>query len=320
MTPPSRCGAGWEALVADPLPQLLDPERPAVLWRTLVELVGRPASAPAVVRARGGASASEPIASLLEQLLPDGRWATGLAPWARYAGPGWRLLAAVQLGADPDDPRLVAGLRELVASLRGEGGVTAARGAPPAPCLTARVVEAMARTGLDRLPRVEEAVAWLEEAPPGEGGGWQCPVAAHRGPGGCRVTAVALLEAAGAGAERVRDQLVRRSASALAASPPSRTSPGAVNLLRSDDVEAMHALAVSGASWREGLRPSLERVQRLQVAGARWRPARPPRSLPLGAIPRDQLAPWVTLRAVVALLRFAVEAGLPRRFPRKPGS
>ena len=62
MTPASGCG--WEALTGDPLPWLLDDHRPNLLLRVLVELVGRPAGSPAVLRARGGANAVEPVASL----------------------------------------------------------------------------------------------------------------------------------------------------------------------------------------------------------------------------------------------------------------
>ena len=87
----------WESLRGDPMPWLLDEDRPNLHWRVLVELLRRPVSSPAVLRARGGADAAEPIASLLAELDPDGSWATGVGYWRPYSGPGWRIVAAVQL-------------------------------------------------------------------------------------------------------------------------------------------------------------------------------------------------------------------------------
>ena len=82
----------WEALSGDPLPWLLDERHPNLHWRVLAELVGRPLASPAVVRSRGGANAVEPVAALLEALLPDGGWADS-AGWCDAAGGhGWRLL------------------------------------------------------------------------------------------------------------------------------------------------------------------------------------------------------------------------------------
>ncbi len=308
---------GWEALAADPLPFLLEACRPSVLWRALVELVGRPVCAPAVVRARGGASAAGPVSALLEHLLPDGTWAVRTAPWMRYSGPGWRLVAAAQLGADPEDPRIQAAGRRLLDGLGGEGGVAPADGVEPLPCLTARVVEAMARLGLDRTARAEEAVAWLESASPAPDGGWRCRVPAHRGPSGCRVAAVAVLEAAGAGGRRVRARLRDRASEALAAQPLRSFHAGAPNLLRTDAVEAVHGLALAGCDWSDAYRPMLVRVQGMQSDLARWPAAPAHPSLPLGEPASGGLSAWVTLRAVVALLRFSVEAGLPRRFPQR---
>ena len=113
------CRAGWEALRGDPLPWLLDTGRPNLHWRVLLELIGRPPDSPAVRRARGGANAVGPVAALLADLHPDGTWATPARSWARYAGTGWRLAAAVAWGADPEDPRLHAGADTLEAAVSG---------------------------------------------------------------------------------------------------------------------------------------------------------------------------------------------------------
>ncbi len=315
------CTQGWEALSADPLPWLLDDRHPSLLWRVLVELVGRPADAPAVARPRGGASADEPVATLLAELLPDGSWTTRARTWTPFSGPGWRLVAAVRLGADPEDPRLRAGAERLLDGLREDGVVVRHPGGEPSPCLAARLVEVMSRLGLGRDRRVETLTAWLEEQPPGASGGWRCPHAGHSGAGGCPVTAVALLAAAAEGAERVRSRLLGRAAGAITVGLPVRAALGEVNLDRTDAAECLYALARCGVPYDPRLRPALLRVQAVQDASARWPVDAPaPRSLPTGEGQAKRLSGWVTLRAVVALLRWAAEAKLPRRFPMKPGS
>ena len=80
----TACIDAWESLRGDPLPWLLDPNRPNLHWRVLTELVGRPPESPAVVRARGGADAVEPIASLIADLQPDGTWASDTVSLADY--------------------------------------------------------------------------------------------------------------------------------------------------------------------------------------------------------------------------------------------
>ncbi len=124
----SACTQGWEALRGDSLDWLLDPARPNLHWRVLVELVGRPTDSPAVRRARGGANAVEPVASLLADLHPDGGWATTVPRWSVYNGPGWRLVAAVAWGADPDDPRLHAASERLLQARPGRGRTGEAAG------------------------------------------------------------------------------------------------------------------------------------------------------------------------------------------------
>ncbi|MEJ2189136.1 MAG: hypothetical protein P8Y93_06905, partial [Acidobacteriota bacterium] len=71
---------------------------------------------------RAGANAATPVASLLADLHEDGGWETSAGLWDTYAGPGWRLVAAVQFGADPSDPRINAAAERLLETAPGEGG------------------------------------------------------------------------------------------------------------------------------------------------------------------------------------------------------
>ena len=61
-----------------------------------------------------------------------------------------------------------------------------------------------------------------------------------------------------------------------------------------------------GAAWSGAWRPALERLQRLQDDRGRW----------CGG--ESEAARWVTLKATMAVLEYAVDAGLPRLFPQPP--
>jgi hypothetical protein len=309
------CGCGWEALSGDPLPWLLDEHRPNLLWRVLVELIGRPAGSPAVLRARGGANAVGPVATLIAELAPDGSWSVSCPTWARYGGPGWRLVAAVAWGADPGDPRLHAACERLLASAAGEGGFAAREGSPPSPVLTARLVQAAIELGFGRHLRVQEAMAWLEETP----GAWTGDPLRRA------VTAVALTAALAGRPELGRHELRERAAAAVLEAVTSADAAarlGHPNLARTDLAEMLWALARAKVPYDPRLAAPVARLQRLQGPGGRW-PRRWPRpaSLPMPArhrAPVGTSCQWVTLRAVVAMHAYAVDARLPRRFPQPP--
>jgi hypothetical protein len=314
------CASPWEALRGDPLPWLLDPQLPNLHWRALVELVGRPAASPAVQRARGGANAVEPIASLLAQLLPDGVWGTQTALWEPGRGPGWRLLAAAWLGADPTDPRLQAAAQALLDQAPGGSGFALAEGGPELPWLTARVVEALAELGWRRHPRCEEALAWLEDEAPAAGdGAWLAGGAglATR----CPITPVALLVALSAGGDggrrALRERALEGSVRVAVGEASDGRQLGHPNLGRSDVGEALWALARADAELQPALVPALGWLQRRQLEAGRWPRdvATPEIELALGVAAPSR---WLTLRSAVVMLRYALPAGLPRMFPQQP--
>lgn len=314
--PPPICTDGWQALRWDPLGWLLDDAAPGVQWRTLVELFGRPEESPAVRRSLGAVNAAEPVASLLADLHPDGGWATAVPPWKRFSGPWWRLLAAVEWGADPTDPRLGAGAERMLDEVVGDGGIVLATAEGPSVPVTARVVQSMARLGRWSHLRVREAVAWLDEAAPvGPCGGWSV----HSGES--LVVPVAILTAVAESGEN-RPQLQRRAVESIARSigvdPSDRL--GVPLLDRTDLAETLWALARAGETYGGWMREPLLRLQRLQDEAGRWSRTLPfPAGLPVGERPAVGVASrGVTLRAVVALLRWAVDAELPRMYPQKP--
>ncbi len=308
----------WEALPGDPTGSLLSGTA-GLGWRVLVELLGRPEDSLAVSRLRGRANVEEPISWLLSPLRTDGTWTIEEGPWEPGGG-GWRLLAATQLGADREDPRLQAAMSLLLESRSLPAGWDEGESEGPWCCL-ARVVEGAVALGWARHETVGEVLARLAEA--AGPGGWRCAERSHDTC--CPVTPVALVAAAGEVHRLAGHPTVGTAAASLRTGrlELQTSKPGYPNLLDTDEVECLWALARAGFSpegWMEG---SLKRLQSALGADglvARFREGSSPA---LGSIDRQTGVDgrlWVSLHAAVALSRFAVPLGLPRRFPRKPAN
>jgi hypothetical protein len=301
------------------LPWLLRGDRPNLHWRTAVELVGRPSESPAVRRAQGAASIAEPVASLIEELHPDGTWASSVSRWSRYAGPGWRLVAAVQWGADPSDPRLHAAAERLLESSEPHGGIAENENIGPSLPLTARALHALAELGWCRHPRFLEALAWLEQ----ETSEWEIDPTV-----GCAVTSVGVL-ATLTSCSVLRRQDLESLVVAVLGEDLGRGGAGGwrrlgfPNLLRTDLAEVLWVLARAGVPFDGRMEVPLRWLQGVQLEGGMWPRQHPvPRTLPIADAERpepDRPSRWLTLRAVVAITAYAVAAGLPRLFPARPG-
>jgi hypothetical protein len=242
----------------------------------------------------------------LAELHPDGRWATEIPTWSRYGGPGWRLVAAVAWGADPEDPRLHAASEVLLETAPGEGGLARPKNDQPDPLLTARALETMVSLGWEKHHRVQEWLAWFESTTE-----WKDDV---------RV-ATPLLSAAGrvgrkALAARAVDGITR---SLEASRRANYTIFGHPNLQTSDLAEVFFVLASIGIGWRSEWRRLLKKLQTRQDSQGRWS-RRAPVPLTLRVPEPEQPSRWITLKATLALLTYAVDAELPRLFPYPPGS
>jgi hypothetical protein len=142
--------------------------------------------------------------------------------------------------------------------------------------------------------------------------------------GECDVTAAALLGALAACTDGRRTALRERAVQSLSRSLV-RTARVPVRLGhpclgRTDEAEILHSLARAEVPLEQEMAPALGRVQRRQGEGGRWRrDVAVPKSL---AVRSDgnvgDPSRWVTLKCVVALMSYAVDAKLPRMYPQKP--
>jgi hypothetical protein len=219
------------------------------------------------------------------------------------------MVAALDLGADPDDPRLQAAAGRLLEEAVGEGGFAPRAGAEACPVATARSLQMLCALGWGRHLRVQEALAWLEEK----------ALPAACGPRGATVAVATLRAASECGRERLQELAGERLRRWIGRRSPRRTpSYGHPRLSTTDELEILWAMARAGGSSHDELRPALVLLQEAaDAAGRWWRGCPPPASLPVpeAAEPGPGPSRWITLRAAVVLMAHAVEAELPRRFP-----
>jgi hypothetical protein len=171
---------GWRAsLRGDPLPWLLDPETPAVRHLALRQLEDRAADDGEVVAARRAATATDPIATILEAQQPEGYWEKPGPGYAtKYRGTVWQVIFLDQLGADPADERVHRAGEYVLAHTQATTGGFGASGrvgavAPPPSavihCLNGNLLRALIGFGWVDDPRLERAIDWEARAITGDG-------------------------------------------------------------------------------------------------------------------------------------------------------
>jgi len=147
-----------DALSADPLPWLLEPENPCARYLALSELLNRPAGDPKVVAAREAILDFEPVRRILDAQWPEGYWmhpGVGYSP--KYKATVWQVIFLAAMGVPRCEPVARAVEVVLTQSRLPDGRFSARQDAGGAVlCLNGNLLRALAWFGYAGDPRVVE--------------------------------------------------------------------------------------------------------------------------------------------------------------------
>jgi len=154
---------------------LLEPDQPAIRYRTLTELLHRKKSDPEVLEARSLIPERGWVAEILGWRDPGGWWVREKSLYRpKYISTNWNLLALSDLGATRSIPAVRAScelwMERSPLKGGGVGGFSAGNGHL---CYTGNMARALIRFGYGDDPRVRKALEWLA-ATAHPKGGWTC--------------------------------------------------------------------------------------------------------------------------------------------------
>ncbi len=154
---------------------LLDEAEPSIRYRTLVDLLERPATDPDVVRARAEIPRRGWASEILAAQRPDGRWTDSANLYTpKYLCTNWMLLILADLGMTRDDPRIARSCGLWTKTFqRPDGGFAPGLGAQSHLCTTGNAVRALVQFGYGSDPKVRRAVRWMVDHQ-AKLGGWSC--------------------------------------------------------------------------------------------------------------------------------------------------
>jgi hypothetical protein len=154
---------------------LLEEDQPAVRYRTLTQLLGRPESDPEVQAARRAIPTRGWGAEILARRDPGGWWVGEESLYVpKYVSTNWNLLALADLGASRSTPAVRASIdlwmeRSPLAG-GGVGGNSKGHGHH---CYTGNMARALIEFGYGDDIRVRKALEWLVQTSNPKGG-WNC--------------------------------------------------------------------------------------------------------------------------------------------------
>ncbi|MGD0587955.1 MAG: hypothetical protein ABSA63_04095 [Thermoplasmata archaeon] len=154
---------------------LLQEDQPAVRYRTLTELLHRPARDPEVQEARKNIPRRGWAAEILARRDPAGWWVREKSLYTpKYISTNWNLLALSDLGATRSIPAVRASCELWMdrSPLKG-GGVGGSSAGNGHHCYTGNMARALIRFGYGEDPRVRKALDWLVTTAHPKGG-WTC--------------------------------------------------------------------------------------------------------------------------------------------------
>ena len=154
---------------------LLEPGQPAVRYRTLTGLLGRPETDPEVLEAKARIPETGWAAEILSQRSPEGWWGDGKSLYEpKYLSTHWRLLVLADLGMSRDHPAIRRSCELWMDRFRltggGVGGNSKGTGHL---CIVGNMARALIQFGYGDDPRIRRSMEWLVETADPKGG-WSC--------------------------------------------------------------------------------------------------------------------------------------------------
>ena len=156
----------WQKhLKGDPLPWLLDPDNPSIRCWTLIDILDRPASDPAVQEARAAIAHQTLVKELFALQRPEGYWGDDETKPYTAQGAVAALALLHMLGVTPDK-RTAAGCDSFLKFCQHEDGgfsMTKILRSGIFPCTTGAHLPFLVYFGVGDDPRVRAAFAFLIE-------------------------------------------------------------------------------------------------------------------------------------------------------------
>jgi hypothetical protein len=151
---------------------LLELQDSGVRYLALRDLADLPADDSELLAAQKAAHTQGPIATILDQMHPDGYWAKpGPGYLPKYTSSVWSLVLLGQLGASAAlDERISKACAYILDQALAPGGQFTASGAPSgtADCLQGELSMALLALGYDD-PRLDKAFEWMARTVTGDG-------------------------------------------------------------------------------------------------------------------------------------------------------
>ncbi|MGD0954779.1 MAG: nitrogen fixation protein NifH [Methanotrichaceae archaeon] len=165
--------SNWKLLLnANPTDWLLGKDNPSVRYLTLVDILGRPANDPDVLKARRDIMVKGIVPQILAKQEKEGYWDNPEKLYvSKYKGTVWQLIILTEHLADGEDERIrkaseflldrsqdrMSGGFSMHHSTKASGG----RHSEVIPCLTGNMVWSLIRLGYLRDRRVQRGIDWI---------------------------------------------------------------------------------------------------------------------------------------------------------------
>jgi hypothetical protein len=154
---------------------LLEPEQPAVRYRTLTELVGRPESDPEVQEAKRRIPTVGWASEILARRSPGGWWVSEESLYVpKYLSTNWQMLVLADLGLTNEVPEVRGSCELWMDRFRMKGGGVGGNSKGVGHhCVVGNMTRALIRLGYGDDPRIRHSLEWLVRTADPRGG-WSC--------------------------------------------------------------------------------------------------------------------------------------------------